>query len=63
MNLVVDVVSAHSDGIHDVFAPLVFPGSTVGDVIRVVLCPKVMAQLVSRHQVCLLRANHKKRSY
>lgn len=52
--LVVVMVAAHSNRVHDKLPPLVVTGSTVGDVVGVVLCSKVMAQLVSGHQVGLL---------
>lgn len=48
------MVSTHSNRVHDIFPPLVVTGSTVWDVVRIVLCSKVMAQLMSGHQICLL---------
>lgn len=53
-HLVVDVVSANGDGVHDVLPSLVLSGGAVPDVVWVVFCSKVMAELVSRHQVCFL---------
>lgn len=52
--LVVDVVSTHSNGVHDKLAPLVIAGSTIRNVVRVMFCSKVMTQLVCSHQVCFL---------
>lgn len=57
-HLVVDVVSAHSDGVHDVFSSLVFSRGAVRQVVGVVLCSEVMTELVSRHQVCFLWRRH-----
>lgn len=48
------MVSAHSNRVHDKLPPLVVTGSTKRDVVRVVLSPKVMAQLMSGHQICFL---------
>lgn len=52
--LVVDVVSTHSNGVHDKLAPLVITGSTISNVVRVMFCSKVMTQLMCGHQVCFL---------
>lgn len=60
--LVVDMVSAHSDRVHDKLPPMVITGSTVRDVVRIVLCSKVMAKLMGRHQICLL-FRHKQTRY
>lgn len=54
--LVVDVISAHGDGVHDKLPAVVVCGSADGDVVGVVLCAKIVAQFVSRHQIGLLRA-------
>ncbi len=48
------MVSAHSYRVHDELPPLVVTGSTLTDVVGIVLCSKVMAQLMSGHQICLL---------
>lgn len=48
------MISTHSNGIHDKLAPLVITGSTMRNVVRVVLCSKVMTQLVCGYQICLL---------
>lgn len=53
-HLVVDVVAAHSDGVHDVLPSLVLSRGAVRDVVRVVFRSKVMTELVSRHQVGFL---------
>lgn len=53
MHLVVDVVSAHSDGIHDILPTLVLSGGTLRFV-RVVLCAEVMAEFMGCHQVRFL---------
>ena len=47
--LVVDMVSAHSDRVHDELPAVVVAGSAVWDVVRIVFCSKVMAEFVSRH--------------
>ena len=52
--LVVVVVPANSDRVHDKFAPVVIAWGAVGNVVRVMLCPKVVSQLMGGHQVCLL---------
>lgn len=52
--LVVDMVSTHGNRVHDELPPVVVTGSTERDVVRIVLCSKVMAQLMSGHQICLL---------
>ena len=53
--LVVGVVSAHSDGVHNKLAPFVITGGAVLDVAWVVLRTKVVPQLMSGHQVCFLQ--------
>ena len=53
--LVVDVVSTHSDGVHDKLPPLVLPGGAVQDIVLVVFSPEVMTQLVGGHQVGFLQ--------
>lgn len=58
-HLVVDVVAAHSDGVHDVLPSLVLSRGAVRDVVRVVFRSKVMTELVSRHQVGFLWRRHK----
>lgn len=55
------MVSTHSNWIHDEFAPLVVPGSAEINVVRIMLCPKVMTQLMCGHQICLL--NRHKQNY
>lgn len=52
--LVVDVVSAHGDGVHDKLPAVVVAGSAGGDVVGVVLRAEIVAQLVSGHQIGLL---------
>lgn len=60
--LVVDVVSAHGDGVHDKLPAVVVAGSAEGDVVGVVLRAEVVAQLVSGHQIGLLgRCNNNTR--
>ena len=53
------MVSAHSNRVHDKLPPVVVAGRTVSDVVGVVLRSKVVAQLVSGHQICLLMMGHK----
>lgn len=53
-HLVVDVVTAHSNGVHDVFPSLVFLGGTVWDVVWVMFCSKIVTQFVRCHQVGFL---------
>lgn len=48
------MVPAHSDRVHDKLAPMVIAWGTVGDVVRVVLRPKVMTQFMGCHQICFL---------
>lgn len=48
------MVSTHSNRVHDKLPPLVVTGSTESNVVRIVLCSKVMAQLMCGHQICLL---------
>lgn len=52
--LVVDVVSAHGDGVHDELPAVVVARSAEGDVVGVVLRAKIVAQFVSGHQIGLL---------
>lgn len=52
--LVVDVVSAHGDGVHDKLPTLVVAGSAQGDSVGVVLCAEIVAQFVSSNQIGLL---------
>lgn len=54
------MVSTHSNRVHDEFAPLVVPGSAEINVVRIMLCPKVMTQLVCGHQICLLIGHKQK---
>lgn len=54
--LVVDVVSAHGNRVHDELPAVVVVRSTEGDVIGVVLRAEVVAQFVSGHQIGLLWA-------
>lgn len=56
--LVVDVISAHSDGVHNKLPSQVITGSTDRDVVRIVLGTKVVAQLMSGHQIGLLEGAH-----
>lgn len=58
MYLVVDVVSAHSDGVHDKLPSQVVTGSTDRDVVRIMLGTKVVTQLMSGHQIGLLEGGH-----
>lgn len=53
-HLVVDVVSAHGDRVHDVLPTLILSGGAVWDVVGVMLCSEVMAELVGGHQVGFL---------
>lgn len=58
--LVVDVVSTHSDGVHDILPSLIFSGGTIRHVVWVVFCSKVVTELVSGHQVCFLWRPHQR---
>ncbi len=60
--LIVDMVSADGNRVHDKLPPLVVTGSAVRDVVGIVLCSEVMAQLMSGHQICLLMG-HKHQIY
>lgn len=53
--LVVDVVSAHGDGVHDKLPAVVVAGGAEGDVVGVVLRAEIVAQLVGGDQIGLLR--------
>ena len=52
--LIVDLVPAHSDGVHDELPPMVVRGSAGRQVVGVMLRAKVMPQLVGGDQVRLL---------
>ena len=52
--LVVGVVSAHCDGVHDKLAPMIVVRGTGLDIVWIVLRPKVVAQFMGGHQVSFL---------
>lgn len=59
--LVIVVVPAHSDGVHDKLAPVVVARGAVVHVVRVVLSSKVVAQLMGCHQIGFLVMGEKKK--
>lgn len=57
------MVSAHSNGVHDVFAPMVLAGGAVWHVISVMNSPEVVPELMGRHQIGLLLMSGKRLNY
>lgn len=53
-HLVVDVITAHSDRIHDKLPALISSRSTAWNVVRIMFRSKVVSQLVGCHQVSFL---------
>lgn len=53
-HLIIGVISAHGYRVHDILPTLVLSRGTIGHVIRVVFCPKVVPELMCGHQVCFL---------
>lgn len=57
------MVTAHSNGVHDVFAPVVLAGGAVRHVIPVMNSPEVVPELMGRYQICFLLVLGKRPSY
>lgn len=53
-HLIICVISAHGDRVHDILPTLVLSRGTIWHVIRVMFCPKVVTQLMCGHQVRFL---------
>lgn len=60
---VIGMISAHSNGVHDVFTTMVLAGGTVWHVISVMNSSEIVPELMGCHQIGLLFVSGKRLNY